>query len=244
MTFMNNETVGISAEVAIANVFDVDINPEYIDRADEDVVELLEFDLDTIFRKEGIPLPIEHVAEEQNPVDFVLEDGSTLSVKTNKKSLGKVAPQIIGQPTSQTYFEYFDDFIDFDVPETYEEKIELFKQISINEIETVIEHYWNNLFECEHLLYFYNIIDKNGNIKENYKYIYVRRPTKTPAWNNQKFRFTQSLDTWIESCTVRCITDEGKTISIGEFQAHRNRNCLKFRFNMRGVLKLIKSELL
>lgn len=241
---MNNETVGISAEVAIANVFDVDINPEYIDRADEDVVELLEFDLDKIFRKEGIPLPIEHVAEEQNPVDFVLEDGSTLSVKTNKKSLRKVAPQIIGQPTSQTYFEYFDDFIDFDVPETYEEKIELFKQISINEIETVIEHYWNNLFECEHLLYFYNIIDKNGNIKENYKYIYVKRPAKTPAWNNKKFRFTQSLDTWVESCTVRCITDEGKTISIGEFQAHRNRNCLKFRFNMRGVLKLIKSELL
>ena len=102
---MNNETVGISAEVAIANVFDVDINPEYIDRADEDVVELLEFDLDTIFQKEGIPLPIEHVAEEQNPVDFVLEDGSALSVKTNQKRLGKVAPQIIGQPTSQTYFE-------------------------------------------------------------------------------------------------------------------------------------------
>ena len=241
---MNNETVGISAEVAIANVFDVDINPEYIDRADEDVVELLEFDLDTIFQKEGIPLPIEHVAEEQNPVDFVLEDGSALSVKTNQKRLGKVAPQIIGQPTSQTYFEYFEDYIEFDIPESYKDRIKLFKQISINEIETVIEHYWNNLFECEHLLYFYDIIDKNGNVKENYKYIYVKKPANAPKWNTKRFKFTQSLNTWVESCTVRCITDEGKTISIGEFQAHRNRNCLKFRFNMRGVLKLIESELL
>lgn len=239
---MNNETVGISAEVAIANVFDVDINPEYIDRADEDVVDLLEFDLDTIFRKEGIPLPIEHVAEEQNPVDFVLEDGSTLSVKTNKKSLGKVAPQIIGQPTAKTYFEYFSDFIEFELPETYEEKTNLFKQISINKIETVMEHYWNNLFECEHLLYFYDIIDRNGDIKGNYKYIYAKRPDNSPDWSEIRFRFTKSLNTWVESCTVRCITNEDRTISLGEFQAHRNRNCLKFRFNMRGVLKLIDSN--
>lgn len=238
---MNNETVGISAEVAIANVFDVEINREYTGRANEEVTELLEQDLNDIFEREGIPLPIEHVAEEQKPVDFVLEDSSTLSVKTNKKQLGKVAPQIIGQPTAQTYFEYFDDFIEFEVPETYEEKINLFKQISINEIETVIKHYWNNLFECEHLLYFYDIIDKNGDIKGNYKYIYVKRPDKSPNWNEMGFRFTKSLNTWVESCTVRCITNEGKTISIGEFQAHRNRNCLKFRFNMRGVLKLIDS---
>ena len=60
-----------------------------------------------VFSKYKIPKPQKHVAENQNPVDFELEGSKTLSVKTSKKQLWKVAPQCVGQPTAETYFEHF-----------------------------------------------------------------------------------------------------------------------------------------
>lgn len=236
---MNNETIGISAEIAIANSFQIAVNPEYATRADECIVGILESGICDIFKQENIPSPATHVAERQNPIDFILSNQSTLSVKTNQKSLGKVAPQIIGQPTSTTYFEYFDDFLEFDLPQTYAERIALFKTISINEIETVIQHYWDNLFECDHLLYFYDFLDKQGRIKNSYNYIYLKKLDDCPNWDKKNFEFSKTLDNWVESCTVRYVTDEGKKYSIGEFQAHRKRDCLKFRFNIKNLLDLI-----
>ena len=32
-----------------------------------------------------------------------------------------------------------------------------------------------------------------------------------------------------------------KSISIEEFQVHKNRNCFKFRFNIKNILKIINS---
>jgi hypothetical protein len=70
VNLLNNEHIGVSAEIAIAD--------------------------------ENIPLPIRHVAERQNPTDFILANGQALSVKTNKQKLGKAAPQRIGQASSKT----------------------------------------------------------------------------------------------------------------------------------------------
>lgn len=110
--------------------------------------------------KNNIPyIPINHIAECQNPVDFELTNKHTLSVKTNKKKLGKVAPQIIGQPTSSTYFRYFKDLIDEEIPDKYLERSLLFKQFSINNIDKVINRYWNYLFHRDYISYFYNILD-------------------------------------------------------------------------------------
>lgn len=86
----NNEEIGISAEVAIAKAFDISISPEYKIRANEGIVRLLYQDIIDIFRNESIPKTKVHVAEKQNPVDFILTDEYTLSVKTNQKALGKV----------------------------------------------------------------------------------------------------------------------------------------------------------
>jgi len=48
---MNNETVGISAEVAIAESFKVEVSNEYKDRSDEAIVSLLKKDIIKIFKK-------------------------------------------------------------------------------------------------------------------------------------------------------------------------------------------------
>mgnify|MGYP004481403395 CR=1 FL=1 len=238
---INNETIGISAEVAIAESFKVPVSDEYILRSDKSVVNLLQQKVLNIFTEKDIPVPVKHVAEGQNSIDFILQDGTTLSVKTNQKRLDKVAPQRIGQPTSATYFKYFNDIINCSIPASFEEKVKMFKMISINHIEIVMKHYWVNLFECDHLIYFYNIIDKSGKINDDYKFLYIKKPNYVPIWDKHKFKFTKNLKSWGESCTVKYQSSSGKYISIGEFQAHRNRDCLKFRFNMKGLLKLIES---
>lgn len=109
---INNESIGISAEVAIARSFGVRVNPYYEARSEPAIVNLLlkNDNVKRIFYKEEIPAPTKHIAEGQNPVDFILEGNKTLSVKTNQQGLGKVAPQSIGQPTAETYFNYLENY--------------------------------------------------------------------------------------------------------------------------------------
>lgn len=237
----NNESIGISAEVAIARSFGVKINKDYEARSEKTIVDLLLKDnsVNKIFKKENIPEPIKHIAEGQNPVDFILKCNKTLSVKTNQDGLGKVAPQIIGQPTSQTYFDYLEKYFDNfnlknelaleNLNDTYENRSYIFKKYSINYIVDVIDMYWENLFDCDYYIHFFNL-EKHCNPLENYVVLEKEMP---PKWDKSKFTFTQSLYSWNESNTLKYCG-----INIGEFQVHKNRNCFKFRFNIKGLIEL------
>lgn len=239
----NNESIGISAEVAIAKSYGVPITPHYESRAEQKIVNLLmnNNDIVKIFEKECIPNPVKHIAEGQNPVDFILQNEKTLSVKTNQEKLGKVAPQIIGQPTAETYFSYLEKtFSGFslqntlnkeNLPDTYENRSYIFKKISINNVTSVINMYWKNMFDCDYYLHLFNL-DNNSNPLENYVLLGKEQP---PEWKESQFTFTQSLNSWNESNTLKYCG-----ISIGEFQVHRHRNCFKFRFNMKGIMELYK----
>ena len=242
---INNESIGISAEVAIAQSFGVRVNPYYEARAEKAIVDLLlkNDNVKQIFDKEKIPKPMEHIAEGQNPIDFVLEGNKTLSVKTNQEGLGKVAPQRIGQPTAETYFNYLENYFDnFSLKEaltseglsdTYENRSYIFKKVSMNNTAAVVDMYWNNLFDCDYYIHFFNL-DNYSNPLNNYVLLGRAVP---PIWDNNKFSFTQSLESWNESNTLKYCG-----ISIGEFQVHRNRNCFKFRFNMKGIMDLFGKE--
>lgn len=244
---INNESIGISAEVAIARSFGVTVNPYYEARAEQAIVELLlkNDNVKRIFEKESIPAPIEHIAEGQNPVDFVLTGNKTLSVKTNQEGLGRVAPQMIGQPTAETYFtyleRYFDDFSLRDelvaegMRDTYENRSYIFKKNSMNNTAAVVDMYWRNLFDCDYYLHFFNL-DNYSSPLNNYVVLGKAVP---PQWDDSKFTFTQSLSSWNESNTLKYCG-----ISMGVFQVHRNRNCFKFRFDMKGVMELFKRELI
>jgi len=115
----NNEVFGISAEIAVADTFQVFINEKYRKRGENSIINslenLLKENITNIFPKDVFP--IEHVAEGGNPIDFKLNNGKTLSVKTNKRQLGKVAPQIIAQPTAETYFSHMKNKFPDDIPE-------------------------------------------------------------------------------------------------------------------------------
>ncbi len=233
---VNNEEIGISAEVAIARTFGVDISNEYIKRADIKTVNILEKHVKNIFETYNIPDPIKHIAEGQNPVDFKLNNEKTLSVKTNQNKLGKSAPQKVGQPTKKTYYDYFKDFIQISEEEYFKNPEYYFKKTSLEKIEKVINVYWKNIFECDYLILFYNIISKEGEYYNLPKYK-VFGKYNLPIWNKEDFSFTQTIETWNESVTLKY-----KNIRIGEFQAHKNRDCFKFRFDMKGILRLIQEE--
>ncbi|MCL2312813.1 MAG: hypothetical protein FWC41_10075 [Firmicutes bacterium] len=220
---MNNEQIGISAEVAVADAFHLDVDTDYRMRGDAKTIDVIKKNVPNVFSSYGVPNPLKHVAEKQNPIDFMLVGEKTLSLKTNKGNLGKVAPENIGQPTAETYFEYFKPFVDGDIPPNYEDKRKLFKQISILKIDEVFKMYWTNLFLCDYYIHFYDVL--SGNIK----YLVIGKP-KVPEIEKSKFSFTQTITTWNESNTVKY-----NGLTIGEFQAHRNRNCFKFRFSITGL---------
>ncbi len=247
---INNEADGIAAEVAICNTFDVPINPAYAQRADQDILNFLLSSqaIPKIFQQNNLPHPIQHIAEGQNPVDFILESDQTLSVKTNQHNIGKVAPQNIGQPSQQTFFNYLEthhiipDFnirtflTEHNLPDNYESRAFAFKNLVLDHTYQLLNTYWQNTFECDYLLLFFNL-EKYLDPLQNYRIF--DKQTNQPHWDKTKFSFTRPLEKWNESSTLKY---DG--ITIGEFQVHRNRDCFKFRFNMKGISKLLDQGLI
>lgn len=235
--YLNNEEVGISAEVSIATAFNVPISQEYLARADLNTTKLISsLNLRELFSIESIPDPVEHIAEGQNPVDFLLVGGQTLSVKTNQNDIGRAAPQKVGQPTHATYYDYFKDIIGVDQQTYFQDPERYFKETSIYKIAYVINRYWTNMFDCDYLILFYNIIPAlEGCGSIGYR-VFGRRAVP-PNWNPELFSFTKpSPGTWNESNTLKY-----NGVTLGNFQDHKNRNCFKFRFNMNGIIKLINN---
>lgn len=244
----NREVVGVSAEIAIADEFGVPVPDDYRRRGDKTIINSIRPFVREAFVNEGLAFPIEFVGEHQSIVDFVLQNGESLSVKTNVSRLDKVAPQKIGQPTINTYFEYLSNRFSFDLndilnelhlQDSPESRKYVFKKYSIDNICCMLDEYWVHLFECDHYIHFYRILNKNGIITNNCKYIVLNGLPLRPVWDREKITFTKSVDTWNVSCTVKY---DG--IGIGEFEVHQSRNCLKFRFNIRGILKLLNRELI
>lgn len=232
------EIIGISAEVAIADEYNVKINDYYRARSNPNVVVAARKVIKKAFNEYAIKAPIRHIAEGQNPIDFILSNQKTLSVKSNQRKLGKVAPQSIGQPTADTYWRYFSDFADDTIPDDYQGKAKMFKRVTINRIDEILSLYWESIFECDSLLHFYDFLDKAGTLNDEPRYIAFDK-RESPQWDKNHIKFTQSLETWNESNTVKY-----NNISIGEFQVHNNRNCFKFRFNMDSIAILTEAGII
>ncbi|GHU58442.1 hypothetical protein AGMMS49975_25030 [Clostridia bacterium] len=225
------EVIGISAEIAIADAYGVRINAAYRQRGNADIVSATLPVVKYAFSQYEIPMPIEHIAEGQNPVDFRLAENKTLSVKTNQKKLGKIAPQRVGQVSSQTYFNYFEEYYD-DVPADYAERCLLFKREVFNRIDVFARVYWDNLFDCDFLIHFYDFLSRSNTVQTPSFIVLDKRVTPNFIYDN--FSFTKNANTWNESNTVKY-----NGVTIGEFQVHNHRDNFKFRFNMNGIYQLI-----
>jgi hypothetical protein len=71
---LNNEQIGVSAEIAIADIFDIPVNGQYRNRGVQDITDTIKPIVADIFNINNIPLPVKHAAENQNIIDFILQD--------------------------------------------------------------------------------------------------------------------------------------------------------------------------
>ncbi|OOB77151.1 MAG: hypothetical protein BEN18_11170 [Epulopiscium sp. Nuni2H_MBin001] len=232
---INNETVGISAEIAIADIFQVKVKPHYRQRGNETIIKSLIPTITNAFQFYNIPNPVYHIAEQQNSVDFELKNGYTLSVKTNQKDRNKVAPQKVGQPTSSTYFDLFSDFYNLPIPVSLSEKQQLYKKTCIEYIEQLLPIYYKHLFHCDYTIYIFNILTNSNELTYS-PMIKVYPLLSGACFDRNRISFTQDDLNWNNK---RSTTVKYDGISIGEFQLHQGRDTFKFRFIMKGVDYLI-----
>jgi len=228
------EQIGISAEVAIADAFNVPITDAYRGRGVDKIYSQLTPLVKKVLNDANVPKPVAHIAEGGNPVDFMLEGDKTLSVKTNMRNGSMIAPQVIGQPTASVFWQKFPELIPSSIDLNsmpYEEQAKLFKVAALANADRMLTKYWGNLFDCDYLVYTNNIVDRYDEISSapNTKIYSKANP---PVFDVSKISFTQDLSTWNESNTIKY---DG--IAIGEWQIHSNRDCFKFRFNLKGLEK-------
>jgi hypothetical protein len=226
------EQVGISTEIAIGDLTGVGIAAKYRQRGRVELVQHISPALCEVISR--IPQPVSHTAEKGNPIDFLLEDDKTLSVKSNMQGLGKVAPQKIGQSSDISFWEHLPHLIPEGIDPkkiSYVQSKTLFKQVAISNTAELLTAYWGNTFECDYMIYVYNVITSKDQLTD-FPTVKLYGKPESPEWDNSKLTFTQDLSTWNESCTVKI---DG--ISIGEFQVHNNRKCFKFRFNIGGLIE-------
>lgn len=226
----NNESLGMSAEGAICDYFELTKPQSFSKRVMKTYVKKLMPTIKEAFQvlpeaiKHSGSLKGERGQQSKSSYDFVLCGNETLSVKTNKGKM--VCPPEVGQPGSETCLLYFNEFF----PEgTREVTRDGFKKMVLDNIEKIMPIYVQHLFDSDWLLWIYET--KNG-----FEHKEINKDDiRNFVWERKRFSFTKNtVEEWNESNTVKY---DG--VTIGEFQVHNNRNSFKFRFQMPNLLKLI-----
>lgn len=165
------------------------------------------------------PHKLKHIAKNGNKYDFVSIDGIYLSAKTTKKN-GKVCPQVIGQPTKKKFCEFFGIDSHYNLNE-----IKNYIETNIN---TFLEIYALNTFDCPMVYY-----NKHKNI------ILFIKLKESINWTNHNILFSHNIKNkkWNESSNINI-----NGISIGEFQIHNHRDCIKFRWSFEKLLNMFNNN--
>jgi len=211
------EDLGKIFEMAICLLYGINYDGKYKYSMEEanNIKEKLQ-KLKTVF-----PYDIKHIAKNGNKYDFecVDDDNIHLSAKTTKKD-AKVCPQVIGQPSKKKFCEFFGIDLDYNL-EQIKEHIE-------NNVKTLLEIYALNTFDCP-IIYF-------NKHKNNLLFVKLKENIN---WTSHDITFSHIIKNkkWNESS---CIIING--ITIGEFQVHNHRDCIKFRWAFEKLLDMFKDN--
>ena len=166
-------------------------------------------------------MPSENGKETLSPHNFVLKNGATLSIRTNKSG-DKVAPRVVGQCGLPVFNTFFSELAGFAI-----EDKEQIKGVVLKSIEKMIPTFLDYLFVSDYTVW---IRYDDG----NYSYtIFDRNQFVDIEMEREHFTFTKDGAEWNESTTVKY-----KGISIAEIQIHKNRT-FKFRFVMKALQKFL-----
>jgi hypothetical protein len=213
MSKVNNEDFGKTFEMAICLLYNTPFDGKY--KYGLEKAEVLKERL--VKLKDVFPYEIKHIAKNGCKYDFVTSCGIHLSAKTNKTAGLKVCPQVIGQPTKKKFCEFFG---------LGDSNVTQIKEYIVVNIVTLLDTYMLHTFECP--IIYYN--------KSKNELLFVKLKEKI-NWTNITFTHILNNKTWEKGSTIK-IGD----ISIGEFQIHGNRDCIKFRWIFKNILNLFKDH--
>lgn len=228
----NTEKFGMSAEFAICKKFQLGCPDDLESRSDLQFVQNFSGVLEEAFKK--IPLPQKHTGhirkgKEKCPYDFELENGKTLSLKTNRKSNSLVCPPQIGQPSAETCLNEFRDILGSNVKVM---DAEIFKNMVCDNLVLLLQRYLNKLLEADYLLWI-----KEGKKESPYYGMIIPHMIDPVCWDEKKLEMTQSRDQWLVSNTIKYW---GTTI--GNFEVHLTRTSFKFRFDIERLVEFFEPE--
>jgi hypothetical protein len=209
---LKTEDLGKIFEMAICLLYEIPFDGKYKYSMEESNV------LKTRIQhlKTAFPYKIKHTAKNGSQYDFCGEDDETikLSAKTTKKD-GKVCPQVIGQPSKKKFCEFFNIELSVSLLEI--------KEYIISNISNMLNIYFDLTFDCPIIYY-----NKKSNVLQLIKL------TEKIDWSNYLIEFShiKKNKQWNESSTISI-----NNTSIGEFQLHKHRDCIKFRWCFEKLLK-------
>lgn len=236
---LNNESFGITCEYVICQLYNLNnnlinrINYNYIDNLSK---VLNKFKIE--FKSNHNLKCFEYIGYQNKSYDFLCSNNKlkkkinillpqknyTLSVKSNINLNYLLCPQNIGQCTFNSFIKFIRSFKEYKtikIKTLYQIK----KFISKN-LVFLFNQYYKNLFCCDFLLW---ITKYNQSI--HYKLFTNKKNIKI---NNRLLKLNKKIKYWNESNVLKY-----NNISIGIFQIHNNRNCIKFRFYFKNLLKMI-----
>ena len=209
---LKTEDLGKIFEMAICLLYEIPFDGKYKYSIEESNV--LKTRIQPLLT--AFPYKIKHTAKNGSQYDFRGQDDETikLSAKTTKKD-GKVCPQVIGQPSKKKFCEFFN--IDLSV------SLEEIKEYIVSNLANMLNIYFDLTFDCP-IIYF----NKKSNVLQLIKL------TEKIDWNNYLIEFShiKKNKQWNESSTISI-----NNTTIGEFQLHKHRDCIKFRWCFEKLLK-------
>lgn len=236
---INNSTLGDTAELSICNMFSLEYggsnsrlsrnsDPHLLEQIDRHYSE----NVDSLFPV----IPVRYAGTDsrsrggfsKSGVDFFLDGGKTLSVKTNKLKSLKVCPPEIGQPSPAT----FD--LHFSTKGWYEGNIDDLKFRKLvkdkEKLSLLLREYVIYLNECDFLLWTRHLGDG----------VLQSRLINKLVLNDLRFepQMLSYSNEFVSKSSVTIRYGAEKSISIGEFQIHSARNSLKFRFNFENLVAI------
>lgn len=232
---VNTADLGITTQKLICDKFSLTLHPNAVNQFaanfNPDYQEALLPLIDQIFKTIGIKpktcltyAPSSNKREKTSPHNFELENGQTLSIKTNKTG-DKAAPRLIGQAGYATFNEFFGHLSN--APISSQEQI---KELVFEKVEQMIPLFLDYFFLSDYTVWIYPEND-------SYNYlIFDRNQIVDIATDRDSFSFTRDLETWTESTTLKY-----NGTSIAEIQVHKNRT-FKFRFILKALMKFIKEQ--
>ena len=220
-----NESLGVTVELAICRMRGLDecnVNPARCgDYNPDDPI------LQACIRKalgDVLDEIVEYTGPKGKSADFLLRDGKSISVKSNKLKGKKVAPNGIGQTSNTNWCSHF--AAEYSQHKT-DDIITGIRATIRNETARLLRSYIRYLFAEDYTLWI-------GEQRQGFKGVLFDK--------HHSFRFQQRYITLSNTKSdFGSLSVRYNNISLGEFQYHKKRpTIIVFRFNMANLITLLQ----